>query len=98
MDFEENFESIKTEDELPARQKIIRDPIIKNSLARVSQSVTVKNASSSLDSNQIDFVQPIMQEQDIIGIIHNCSCGRSTEIMFEFDNPEDTSDISEDID
>lgn len=95
MDSKEYFESIDTEDKLPEKKGRIRGPIIKNDLIRVSKSVTVKIAKDRFGSNMIDYVQPIMQGQDIVGITHTCSCGKSTEIMFEFDNSEDISTLQE---
>ncbi len=59
-----------------------RNPVIKQEQVNLEepQSIQVKHEVNAADHD----IQPLIENDEIVGVVHTCSCGRSVEIHFNF--------------
>jgi len=76
--------------------------VIKGDKIRHTQSklVNIHNdiieSPSEIEENLRTKIEPIFEQDTIVGIIHNCKCGEKSEIRFDRDTkekPEDENNI-----
>lgn len=74
------------------KRKIIKGRVIKQ---HTPVKIKINGSRSFRIGEELNgFIEPIVKEGNIIGLIHKCSCGKVAEIQFEYDNvPEVVSEI-----
>lgn len=97
MEPDERFESIDEIEEIPEPMQIIRHTIIRGDATRISKPVKVALSKECLEQEAVDFAQPIIRGSDIIGVLHTCACGKTAEIMFDFELGESDPNHAEGI-
>ncbi len=62
--------------------------IIKKKLIELDAPISVggeKNVNIHSSRNSAkDIIEPIIENDEIIGVLHHCSCGKITEIHFDY--------------
>ncbi|MFH1852282.1 MAG: hypothetical protein ABIA75_08060 [Candidatus Neomarinimicrobiota bacterium] len=61
-----------------------RTVIIKNGLVRKSDPVRVRVSGNGNETFHQGYIQPLMQGNQIVGVVNTCACGKVTEIRFDF--------------
>ena len=79
--FNASLDFIKTGNKASFRRRAI----IKQSNVRVEKPKKIEYEEVNKDEYGEFTVRPIRDDGKIVGIIHTCSCGRVSEIRFEFD-------------
>lgn len=69
--------------------KFIIKNIIKENSVNLSQSISVggerKESDQTESANVHDHeIEPIIEDDEVVGVIHHCQCGKSTEIRFDY--------------
>jgi len=95
MEPDERFESIDEINEIPESRRIIRRTIIRGDATRISKPVKVALSKKCLERKAADFAQPIIRGSDILGVLHTCACGKTAEIMFDFELGESDPNLDE---
>jgi len=86
---EPKFEHLKS-DKLPAGpvRRGSKSRVIKNTAVIMDEQVQIIQKRQGHLTKGTSRVTPILDNNEIIGVVHECSCGERTEILFEL---EDTS-------
>lgn len=69
--------------------KFIIKNIIKENSVNLSQSISIggerKESDQTGSANVHDHeIEPIIENDEVVGVIHHCQCGKSTEIRFDY--------------
>ncbi|MBN2281954.1 MAG: hypothetical protein JXQ65_15330 [Candidatus Marinimicrobia bacterium] len=69
--------------------RVIIKNIIKEKAINYSKPVPVGGETNFAHSNKKEVedshkIEPIIENDEIVGVIHHCICGRSTEIRFDY--------------
>lgn len=71
------------------KRNIIKDRVIKqHTPVKIKMN---ESRSFGIGEELNGFIEPIVKEGDIIGLIHKCSCGKVAEIQFEYDNVQEVA-------
>ncbi len=75
------------EEDLPSAQnlQVAHKTIIKRSNVRPGAPQTIVPEVPALDNQRSMKVQPLLEDDTIVGMQVTCSCGNSHEVRFEFD-------------
>ncbi len=73
---------------LGGRRSIIRNVIKENTIA-LSSSISVGGEQPQLDdktnnNSHKHEIEPIIENDEVVGVVHHCQCGKSTEIRFDY--------------
>lgn len=75
-----NVPAVEDGEKIFYRSKVFKDKQLRN-----SNSVTVVAEKGQVLKASVAEVLPIKKNGEIIGVIHKCSCGKKTEIRFDFE-------------
>jgi len=64
--------------------------VIKDKLIRLKHPVKIKIDEKDFGDNEGESIQPIISNGEIVGVIHRCSCGKVTKILFEYVETKDS--------
>jgi len=81
-DFFDNPEAVFNQKGLSSSRK----SVIKNNTVRVGDKKRIDHKSDDHTDMSEPEVQPIVENDQIVGIFYKCSCGKLSEIRFDFDN------------
>ena len=81
-DFKPLAEIVKNQS---GRRIVSRNKVIKSPNVNDDHRITIK-PPVDFDGNSDAEVQPIMENGEIVGIMYRCSCGRISEIRFEYES------------
>jgi|GEM_PF-3090945 len=73
-------ESIPRKKDQPAKSPVIKGQGIEN-----KETVRIISEKGQVLKKSSAEVEPIVENDMIVGIIHRCTCGKRTEIRFEFE-------------
>ncbi len=80
--------SIRSQKDNKKSIQIFDTNIIKKKLIELDAPISVggeKNIHKYSSKNSIkDIIEPIIENDEIIGVLHHCSCGKTTEIHFDY--------------
>ena len=65
------------------QKKILHNRVIKSDRNQISGTLHLQPPAADLDDG-VEFFQPIYEGDLIIGVIHKCSCGKTSELRFEY--------------
>ncbi len=68
------------------RRQVTEGQLIKSGRHRDVGTI-VLDPGAQEESDGIEFFQPVMESEKIVGIVHKCSCGKTSEVRFEYDHP-----------
>jgi len=80
-DFKPLAEVIKNQ---PKKKFVARNKVIKNPIVNNSHRVVIETPADYEDDSKSE-IQPIIENGEIVGMIYRCSCGRISEIRFEYE-------------
>ncbi|MDP8237841.1 MAG: hypothetical protein P9X24_02010 [Candidatus Hatepunaea meridiana] len=60
--------------------------VIKHKDVRMFNPVKIEINESEFEDNKGESIEPIIDDDCVVGIIYTCSCGKSTEIRFDYDD------------
>lgn len=66
------------------RTPIYKQKVIRSQRIQLNKPITI-NAESMNDDGS-ESVEPMVENGQVVGIIHRCSCGKVTEIRFQMDD------------
>jgi len=67
------------------RSRVWHAPVIKSHHVRDDRQVIIKADESDLDDDEEGLVQPIIEHNEVVGVIYRCTCGKVAEIRFQFE-------------
>ncbi len=78
----------KTKIPLEGRRFTIKN-VIKEKTVAISSSISVGGEQFQYDKKvdknaKKDEIEPIIENDEVVGVIHYCQCGKSTEIRFDY--------------
>ncbi len=84
MSTDDDFKSMN-EDETPfeSRKNRQKAGVIKSNRNQVKGTLHLDPQEEDLDHG-IEFFQPITEGDQIVGVIHKCSCGKTSELRFTY--------------
>jgi len=84
---EEPFKPIETKDAALLSKQVKKRPIIiKGPAVKLEEPVKVVSPETSSVKQGEGYFQPIIEGDQIVGVIHVCTCGRRSELRFEFED------------
>lgn len=81
------FGSEQEESETPARYRILRAGVLKTDQLKEGASVCLEPENVEEDQG-VEFFQPVYDGNTVVGVIHKCACGRTSELRFEYQTSE----------
>ena len=86
--FEDEFEELNPSQGMPSkRRQVTKLGVIKKSRHK-EQGVFVMEPNLEDHDDGVEFFQPVYEGEVVVGMIHKCSCGKTSEVRFEYDNPD----------
>ncbi len=63
--------------------------VIKKNSVNITSEVSIggkklEQLEEKPDDNHKDEIEPIIENDEVVGIIHHCQCGKATEIRFDY--------------
>ncbi len=62
-----------------------KNNVIKNQSVRLNEPVKIASNSHKLKKNLRSIVTAIVEDGEIVGILHECTCGEMSKIYFELE-------------
>jgi hypothetical protein len=66
-------------------RKPVRDSVIKQNSVKVGNPKRIDQKEEPALPGGEPAIQPIMEEGQIVGIIYECTCGKISEVRFDFE-------------
>ncbi len=66
-----------------SKAPIYKRKVIRNEILRVAQPIVINSEAMHDDGNE--SVEPMIENGQVVGVVHHCSCGKITEIRFQLD-------------
>jgi len=70
----------------PNGESFRRKSVIKKHAVKYYPPKKIEINESDFEENDSPRVEPIIEDNNIIGVVHKCSCGKVIEIRFEYAN------------
>jgi len=84
---EELFKPIEAKNAVLLSKHVKKRPtIIKGPAVKLEEPVKVVSPETSSLKQGEGYFQPIIEGGQIVGVIHVCTCGRRSELRFEFED------------
>ena len=84
MNNDESYQEMEQSDFVRKRaKKKQKTGVIKHSQNEVTGKVQIDPHEMDTDHG-VEFFQPIMEGDLVVGVIHKCSCGKTSELRFQY--------------
>lgn len=65
--------------------------VIKTQLVNMQSPLKVEIDESDFEDEENESIEPIVEDGEIMGVIHKCSCGKVAKIRFEYMKTQESS-------
>jgi len=59
--------------------------VIKNQFVKLHSPIKIEVDEINYQEDRGDLVEPVLENGDVVGLVHRCSCGKVMEIRFEYE-------------
>ena len=64
-----------------------RKSVVKKNNVKMNSPMKIYTEKEDIEES----IEPILEDDEIVGVIHTCSCGKTTAIRFEYDEERDSN-------